>query len=241
MSSCHEAVWVCSVDIGKRNFAFLVEEFNPHTLTNLPKIPKTQRYLPDGTPSPIFQPVIDAVCQNGKVILFKNCDLTHGCSKDKYLDTNVFHNLTELLDLYRDYWKRCDAFVIEQQMSFGKRHNTMALKIGQHCFSYFAILFSRFKHIIEFPAFHKTQVLGCQKIEKKTKTGKISYKGIDKPARKKWSVAKATSILTKRGDIETLSSLTSATKRDDLCDVLCQLVAWKFLTYVDGPGLEKLF
>ena len=109
----------------------------------------------------------------------------------------------------------------------------MALKLGQHCYSYFSFMYSRFKNIIEFPAYHKTQVLGAQKIEKKTKTGKITYKVIDKPQRKKWSVVKAKEIFVERGDKEQLEILTKARKADDLADVVTQLNSWKYLMFVD--------
>ena len=109
----------------------------------------------------------------------------------------------------------------------------MALKIGQHCYSYFAILYSRFKRIIEFPAYHKTQILGAAKIKKVTKGGKVSYKAMDKPARKKWSVEKAMTILAERDDFKTMSDLTSQRKKDDLADVLCQLQAFKVLVFID--------
>jgi hypothetical protein len=66
----------------------------------------------------------------------------------------------------------------------------MALKLGQHCWSYFSIHYGRSKNIIEFPAYHKTQVLGAEKDKKVTKTGKINYKAVDKPQRKKWCFKK---------------------------------------------------
>lgn len=228
-----DIVWIASFDIGKKNFAFYIEEFDKSEIINLPFIPKAKRYNADGTTTPKFTNVVKKVCGNGKNILFLNTDLTIGCSSGAYLDPEYFHNMTDLLDDYASYWDNCDAFVIEKQMSFGKRNNTMAVKLGQHCWSYFAFKYGRFKEIIEFPAYHKTQILGAKKIEKRTKKGKVTYKAIDKPARKKWSVTKATAILTERGDFETMSSLTSASKRDDLADVLCQLQAFKIIVYID--------
>jgi len=226
-------VWLASFDIGKRNFAFYIEEFKKDEIMNIPNIPKNNRYNLDGSPTDIFGKILKKVYLNGKNILFKNTDLTINCNKKSYIDPEYFHNMTDLLDEYIEYWDKCDAFVIEKQMSFGKKHNTMALKLGQHCWSYFALKYSRFKEIVEFPAYHKTQILGAEKIEKRTKNGKITYKAIDKPARKKWSVKKATSILEERKDFDTLSSLTTARKRDDLADVLCQLQAFKVLVYID--------
>jgi hypothetical protein len=225
-----DIVWIASFDIGKKNFAFYIEEFDKSEIMKLPRIQLSKRYNSDGTTTPDFEKIVKKVCMNGKSIIFQNSDLTEGCKKSSYLDPETYHNMTDLLDRYVDYWDQCDAFVIEKQMSFGKRHNTMALKLGQHCWSYFAFKYGRFKEIVEFPAYHKTQVLGAKKIISK---GGTKYKAIDKPARKKWSVEKAISILKDRNDDKTISALTSARKRDDLADVLCQLQAFKILVYVD--------
>lgn len=227
-----DIVWIASFDIGKKNFAFYIEEFNRTEIMKLPCISKTKRYNSDGTPTPIFAEVVKKVCMNGKNILFKNSDLTVNCNNAKYLEPEMFHNMTDLLDNYLEYWDKCSAFVIEKQMSFGKKHNTMALKLGQHCWSYFAFKYGRFKEIIEFPAYYKTQILGAKKVEKQVK-GKTTYKAMNGVSRKKWSVEKATFILKDRDDLETMLALKSTRKRDDLADVLCQLQAFKILVYID--------
>lgn len=228
-----DKLWICSYDVGKRNFAFYIEEMDRKALQELPKIPKTKRYNADGTTTPEFGEVLRQLCGNGKTILFKNNDLTENTVKGKYLDPEIFHNLTDLMDKYTEYWDKCEAFVIEMQMAFRGKYNTMALKIGQHCYSYLAIRYGRFKPVIEFPAYHKTLVLGAQKIKTKWKSGKVRYKNIDKPARKKWCVEKATAILAERNDFKTMSELTSKKKKDDLADVLCQLQAFKVLVFID--------
>ena len=124
-------------------------------------------------------------------------------------------------------------FVVEQQMSFGKKTNTKALKLAQHTESYFIFKYGRFKKVISFPAYYKTQILGCEKIEKKTKTGKTSYKNIDQRARKKWAIDEGSCVLVEREDFETLSEITSMKKADDVNDVIIQLQAFKYLFYVD--------
>lgn len=228
-----DIVWYASFDIGKKNFAFYIEEFNKVKLTTPSKIPKSQRYNDDGSATQEFEEVLQKVYKNGEKILFKVVDLTTNCKKDSYLDPETFYNMTEILDKYSEYWDQCDGFIIERQMSQAKQFNTMALKLGQHCWSYFSFKYSRSKQIIEFPAYYKTQILGAEKIFNPTKTGKTRYKAMDKPTRKKWSVKKAIEILNNRNDTETLSELSSARKRDDLADVLCQLQAFKVLSYID--------
>lgn len=231
MSKQH-LIYAASFDIGKKNFSFYIEEFDIISLSSLQNISKNERYNPNGTPTPKMEKLLKSVCNNGRTILFKNSDLTKDCEKNKYLDQEIYHNMTDLLDKYKEYWDLCSYFVVEMQMSFGKKHNTMALKLGQHCQAYFYIMYSRFKKVIEFPAFHKTQVLGAQKNENKNKKGKITYKAIDKPARKKWSIIKAKEIFAERKDEESLAML-NVRKADDLSDVLTQLQSFKYLMFVD--------
>jgi len=234
MSEQKNLIWIASVDIGKKNFAFCIEEFNKTELLSIQNILPIKRYNEDGTPTHKMQEILDQVCANGKIILYKNIDLTENCNPKAKLDPETFHNMIDVLDKYIDYWDKCTAFVIEEQMSFGKKINKMAMKLGQHCYSYFTFKYGRYKNIIEFPAYHKTQILGAPKIEGKPyKSGKRRYKAMEKPQRKKWSVEKAIEILTSRGEMDVLKNLTSAKKKDDLADVLTQLAAFKYKVYVD--------
>ena len=231
--SKEEIVWLASFDIGKKNFSFYIEELDKSDLLQLKDMTKSKRYKPSGVPSKGFELILDDVFLSGKKILLDNVDLTTGCDSSKYLDTQVFYNMIEMMDTHKDYWDQCDVFIIEKQMSFGKRHNTMALKLGQHCWSYFALRYGKSKKIVEFPAYHKTQVLGAEKKVKHTKNGKTRYKSMDKAARKKWCINKALTILDSREDIESISQIQDSYKKDDLCDVICQLQAYKYLTYVN--------
>jgi hypothetical protein len=229
--SSNDIVWLASFDIGKKNFSFYIEEVDLTQLKEIKDIPKVHRYKPCGTPTVKFKRILDATCGTGTRILLENLDLTIGCDKSQYLDPKVFYNMIVALDAREEYWSQCDAFIIEKQMSFGRRHNTMALKIGQHCWSYFAIKHPK-KTIVEFPAYHKTQVLGATKVEKVTKTGKKQYKAIGKPARKKWCISRALVIVSERGDTEAITQIQLSKKKDDLCDVICQLQAYKYLHHI---------
>jgi hypothetical protein len=179
--------------------------------------------------------ILEEVFSNGKIILHKNLDLTKNCDAKVKLDPESFHNMTDVLNEHREYWDKCSLFVIEEQMSFGKKLNKMALKLAQHCYSYFAFLYGREKKIIEFPAYNKTQILGAPKVEsgKTYKNGKKRYKTMAENPRKKWSSQKAIEILTSRGEMEILEKLSSAKKKDDLADVITQLQSFKYKTYVD--------
>jgi hypothetical protein len=128
--------------------------------------------------------------------------------------------MIEALDEYKEYFDKCSIIVIEQQMSFKAAQNTMAIKLGQHCYSYFLFRYGESKEIVEFPAYYKTQILGAPK-------------KLTKPERKKWATEKALEILMERGDVSTLDEITSHKKKDDLADVLIQLQSFKFLRYVE--------
>ena len=234
--------FVASFDIGKCNFAFYIEEFNEAELSTLKHIPKNNRYNADGTVTTAFSELLQSIYTNGTTVLYKNLDLTENTNKSKYLDKKIFTNMINALDEYKDFFDKCSIIVIEQQMSFTKAQNTMALKLGQHCFSYFLFRYQNQneKEIIEFPAYYKTQILGAPKVvgsvgEEKAQPSKkkLKLKAMTKPERKKWAVEKAIEILMQRGDMTTLDQILGKRKRDDLADVLLQLQSFKFLRYVD--------
>lgn len=226
--------WFCSIDIGKKNFAFCIEEFDKKELLKIKNIPSTRRYNSDGTPTEAMEEILEQVYSNGKIVLHKNLNLTKNCDPKKKLDPETFHNMTEVLDEYSEYWEKCSTIIIEQQMAFGRKVNMMAIKLAQHCYSYFCIKYGGMKKVIDFPAYHKTEVLGAEKVEGKPyKSGKIRYKAMEKPQRKKWSVNKTIEILTSRGELDILDELTSVSKKDDLADCFLQLLAAKYLIFID--------
>jgi hypothetical protein len=172
-------MFIASFDIGKKNFAFAIEE-------------------------------------NSNIVLFKNLDLTENSNKKLYLDPIIYHNMYSELEKYVEYWEKCSVILIEKQMSFRGKQNTMALKLGQHCYSYFVFKYKNTKKIIEFPAYHKTQVLGAPR-------------KLTKPQRKKWAIEKAYSILAEREDYDNLVLLHSVKKRDDIADCILMNIAYTIM------------
>ena len=230
-----DTIWICSIDIGKKNFSWFVEEVSPWKLLSIKPLVESKRYNTNGTPTVEMENILNKVYLNGRTILHTNSDLTENCKKGKYLDPEIYHNLTDLLDKYSSYWDKCSYFIIEEQMAFRGVYNTMALKIGQHCYSYFNIRYGRFKKVLEFPAYYKTIVLGCEKIKGKPyKNGKNRWKTIDKPSRKKWCINKTLEILTVRNENNILNNIKIKKKKDDLCDTLCQCQAWKVLHFINN-------
>ena len=230
-----ETIWIASFDIGHINFAFYIKEINQNKLSQIKNIKKEERYNEDGTPTVKMNNILNKIYLNGKEILHKNLNISQNCKKDKYFDQEVLFNLNNVLDEHSLYWDKCSYFVVEQQMAFKGKINTMALKIGQHCQSYFIFRYGRFKTVIEFPSYYKTSVLGSQKlIVGKTKTGKIKYKNIDKPARKKWSILKAREILSLRGDTtHPIVIAKRGVKLDDMADTLIQQQAFIYKMFID--------
>jgi len=218
---------IACFDIGKVNFSFYIEEINLDELSKIKNISSDKMYNINGTPTKEFQEILDQIYNNGQKILLINSNITSGVDKSKYFDIELAYNMVDLLNDYNEYWDTVDYFVVERQMSFGKKVNTMALKLGQHCESYFINKYGREKKVIEFEAYHKTHVLGAEKIKNITKTGRVSYKNIGDRERKKWAIEQTFYILSCRDDFETMSEISTIKKKDDLCDNICMMQAFK--------------
>jgi hypothetical protein len=229
------SVYIASFDIGKKNFAFVIQELDKKFLSALGNIPKIERYNKDGTCTPKFKKILDIVHNHGKIVLIRNLDLTKNCNKKAYLDPKVFVNMIDVLDEYKAYWECVEVFLIEQQMNFGKKkRNPMAQKLGQHCYSYFVFNYRDFKKIIDFPSYHKTQILGAPKkfglITKEYKNGK---KRDIKDNRKKWSCRVVGDILQRRGDSESFGVWSDTKKQDDISDCVLMINAFAYMKYID--------
>jgi hypothetical protein len=223
-----EIINIASFDIGKRNFCFYIQETDISELKTLSPI-NTIRYNENGTPTEEMKNIIQKVSLNGKTVIHVNKDLTKNTDKSKYLDKDIYYNMIEHLDEHKDYFDKCSYFIIEGQI----KKNTMAMKLAQHCYSYFMIKYGKSKNIIEFPAYYKTCTLGCERIFQKTyKNGKNKFKTIDQRSRKKWSVEKAFEILKLRGEEDTLNNIKSKSKKDDFSDTLLQTIAFQIEYFI---------
>lgn len=244
--------WFVAIDPGKVNFAFIIEEVDKTMLQDMiKKCPvKRDRFIKSergrgkgqDQPTDTYIEFLESFYHCGRTVLCSNNDITQDFIEDppkpekkprrkkgdppvekvkkvkgkrgsKALDADVFLRLTSLLDRHKEYFDRCSTIIIEQQMSFGSKINTMAIKIAQHTYSYFLFRYGKEKRIIEFPSYNKTQILGAP--------GEL-----DKPARKKWAIAKADEIWTLRGDIETANMVGSKKKRDDMSDCLLHVLSY---------------
>ena len=218
---------IASFDIGYRNFSVYVEKIPIKKLREVKLPPKNLRYKPDGTLNETMKQSVNEVYQTGEQLLHINTDLTDGV-KGEIDMTKVSRAMTTFLDAYRDVWKKLDIVLVEHQMNFGKmKNNVKATRLSHHCMSYFLIKYPSC-NVIEYPAYHKTQLLGCHKIK-----GKRGYKALKKIDRKKWSVEEALRLYEVRGDEDALNFIRKSKKKDDLADTLLQLQSYKIGWYVD--------
>jgi hypothetical protein len=238
--------YVAAFDIGKKNFAFVIEKVDDSFFKTLSRIPKTIRYNKtgdkkiDGTPTKEFETVLDNLYTSNKVILMKNHDLTEGAVGKTILEESIYLKMYEVLDKYIEMWDNCSAILIEKQMAFGTgKQNTMAMKLAQHCYSYFIYRYRGKKHPVEFPAYYKTQLLGAPKdFGTTTKTYKNGKTVEVRDNRKKWAERKAINILELRNDTNTLSEIETKHRtkqqQDDISDCLLMVEAYCLWHYYDG-------
>jgi len=227
--------WFAAFDPGKVNFAFIIEEVDHILLKKLTCPSKKDRFFvanreteekkrkkrENYEPTDSYLSFLEEFYHCGRTVLLENNNVTDPSKKSekkgsKALDADVFLRITELLDSKKEYFDKCSTIIIEQQMSFGTRVNTMAIKIAQHTYSYFLFRYGNTKKIVEFPSYNKTQILGAPA-------------GLEKPKRKKWATEKADEIWTLRGDMETVSYVGSTKKKDDMSDCLLHVLSYMII------------
>jgi hypothetical protein len=211
----NDEIFIASFDIGKVNFAFCIEKCLLEDIGQKKK---------DTT--------IEEMCSKGIIETIDNVRLV-SFPKDLIMRRRgprkgttyrpsgkyAFESLLVFLEQRKHLWNKCHIFVIEQQMS----QNKEGLKISYHLEAYFKTCYGTFKEVVLFPSFHKTHVFqsgqSCKNVFEK-----ISYS-----KRKKACVDKAFEILNQRKDQDTIWKLERSQKRDDMCDVICQLQAYKWI------------
>lgn len=136
-----EVMRICAIDIGHRNFALCIEEFE----------------------LPIIKG--EDIINQGQIIKFEKRDFGER-KKTEIEDRRILIACSDFLDEIIDDLNECDVIIIEKQIGFtgpkkmGKS-NPFAQKIEHHVYSYFTFMFREFKYYGTFMAKHKTQVLGA--------------------------------------------------------------------------------
>ena len=244
MNKSEKKEWIAAFDPGKVNFAFIIEEIDTELLQTITCPSKRDRFVKKGKeddPTESYINFLEKFYHCGRTVQCVNTDITKDIVENpepkkrrkkgdpppppvekkkkgsKALDASIFLRLTERLAQYKEYFDKCSTIIIEQQMSFGTKINTMAIKIAQHTYSYFLFRYGASKKIIEFPSYNKTQILGAPA-------------GLEKPQRKKWAVSKADEIWALRGDLETVDMVKSKKKKDDMSDCLLHVLSYMILS-----------
>lgn len=196
---------VASFDIGFRNFAFCVEEFEYPSAC----LQQDVVYTSEGTlhPPSLLNP------------LYRHGSIIHLALEHFDLDGSAcFQPLTRLLDGYSTLWDSVDVFLIEAQIAFGKNANVKALRISQHVLSYLSVIYGPFKTVVEFSSTYKTRLLGCPLAERKKKRD-----------RKLFSVRACLEIIALKNCPNTTQTFSNFKKKDDVADCVLMVQAFKVL------------
>jgi|LakMenEpi03Aug12_release.lakeMendotaPanAssembly.Ray.scaffolds.fasta_scaffold299244_2 hypothetical protein len=202
-------MFIATFDMGTRNFAFCVERRDS---TKRKKGIKPT-FDAEGNPTDEYREQLEQVYQDGRLIECQRIDLVE-YGKQQQIG-NIYLTLTRVLDMFTPLWDVVDVILIEQQMAYGRnKANIQALRLAQHCLSYFYTVYGSFKTIQEWSSTHKTRMLGCPH------SGRRTHR-----ERKQFSVNLATRILRERKD-PLLDVFYSLSKQDDVSD--CVLMAQTF-------------
>lgn len=198
-----KTIRICSIDIGRVNFAQYVEDVDVQMIllleeeySNLPK--KLQRKV-KGIMNNNIAKIIDELILSGTRVTTGVYDFTE--ESNQPYDNRVRMQLLNHLNAFEDVWNECDIIIIEQQFySMPKTNrrskaqnasaagaNVGALQMGEAVYMYFYQKYGNLKHIVYFPSEYKTHILGAPN-------------GLTKPQRKVWSTEFAEQSYTLRED-----------------------------------------
>ena len=230
---------VLSIDIGVKNFAMCIEDFDQTLLDKFANEYKqnfkTAKLRCDANNEPTedyakFLHRLMTECS--KTLLCAKIDFSNEKSaKNKrgqvVLDNNIFFSIVQNLDKFKEQFDQVDYIVIERQL----KTNPSAQEIEHHTHAYFINKYGISKEVVSFESRHKTRVLCCPK--KIMKEGKL--KNIDKPYRKKWTTNKVMNVMMERKDKDTFDYIFSKnkSKADDLSDTICQAISFAILRFIE--------
>jgi hypothetical protein len=207
---------IAAFDMGTRNFAFCVE-YIPDNVSDTKKpvtIPVKPAFDVEGRALHGYQKYLEKLYQTGYCIECQCIDILEYCKLNQI--SNIYLGLTQILNLFSSLWDKVDVILIEQQMAYGRnKANIQALRLSQHCLSYFHTIYGPYKTVLEWASTHKTRILGCPIVERRTHK-----------SRKQFSIQLASNILKHRNDpIEPV--FQSLAKQDDVSDCLLMIQAYK--------------
>lgn len=188
---------IASFDIGKRNFAQYIEEFESDLVEELEveykNLPKKDRRRVKGPMNNEIRSILSRLAIGATRIQTGVYNLTS--NDNNLLDVQTRKNIIDHLLSFQDLWETCDIFIIEQQYfktwSGGRRGggteaNVDAIKIGELVLTWL-LLFYPEKIIQSFGSQNKTLMLGAPS-------------RLGKDQRKKWAVEKTRELYRLRND-----------------------------------------
>ncbi len=203
---------IAAFDLGRRNFAFAVKDEDEFILlqnTSLDENYLTKTDLNKYKKKDLVELMSDLKISNENKMTKK--DITN-----LILNSKEFKNKTEkkpkdlglslfeIMDSYKDYWDKCNTFLIERQMTT----NLQALKLSHYLEAYLKIYYPC-KKIINYNASSKTKKLGASNLK-------------SKKDRKEWTIQYVLKLL--HGD--NLTYFKNLSKQDDVADVVCMIESY---------------
>jgi len=207
-----------SIDVGVKNMAFYIEDFNKDIIKD------------QSTPNDI--------CLTGTSVLLARLDLSQGNKSSSKIDDKVFENLIDFLREIHSYLMLCSCVIVEEQLY---NRNNIAIQLESALRMYFKTIFPSIPYIL-FSSKAKSRVLGASKNIKGNKLKEWTInKSVDLL---KLRNDKALSFLLSdksyngyyyvdgKNIFHILAKKNHPIKKlkekiDDYCDAICQLQAFK--------------
>ncbi len=202
---------ILSIDVGVKNCAFCIEEFDHTKYHYLDDIKKRCDFF--GLTKP-FKDILKSSYKIGDILYWKVKDFSNKGTIPND-DNRICINLFKYLISIEDRIDEVDIIIIERQM----KKNHIARKIEGFLHSHFISKYGIYKTIMDISATKKTQY--------------FHYKEKNKNKRKKFAVKMAKKILKTRNDTINLEKLNKSKKKDDLADSFLQLIVFKLLIFYD--------
>lgn len=241
-----------SIDIGRRNLAYVIDDADANTLKNLgvkyAALPTKYKRRARGKMNSDIEKILDEVYISSRIPSdiesYGVYDITDG---DKKYTRNVRLNLIEFLTKRKTLWSTCDVVVIEQQYhnpmarrkgkkNDGGESNMGAINMAEDIYFWFVEHFPEIE-VVSFGAMWKTTTLGMPE--------SIFVKGEwvrpDKPYRKEWAIVKSEEISRLRGDTRNENFFHNGRKEyrkrgsqklDDIADCVIQAQAFKYRHFI---------
>lgn len=215
-----------SIDIGIKNLALYIEDFDVHKLLTMKMKRRSDNFDKNHNPTKEYSSKLKQVYLNGKCVYIDLIDISGGMS-GKFVTDEILIRLYSWLSEKTSLFNTCDFVMIEQQMNSRFKKNTSAQHIQHHIHSWF--IFMKKVPVIIYPSKNKSDILGCPF---KFMDAKGKYAKKTKPQLKEWSKKLGLSILNKRNDEESLFKVLALKKQDDVMDTLIQLQSFKIKLFV---------